>query len=131
MARRHLLLGVALCLVAACRDSLPTAPSDLQSGLIIYEHANYLGASAHLDESIANLDDFKGPCVEQDTDANGLTTSRETWNDCVSSVRLAPGWRATLYRDDGPSRLRFGAKLFAGFLLATIVVGQLMNRLAS
>lgn len=21
------------------------------------------------------------------------------WNDCVSSVRVAPGWRATLYRD--------------------------------
>ena len=100
MARRHLVLGVAFCLVAACRDSLPMAPSDLQSGLIIYEHANYQGASAHLTESVANLDDFKGPCIEYES-SGGTTTTRETWDDCISSVRLAPGWRATLYRDDG------------------------------
>ena len=25
---------------------------------------------------------------------------KDVWNDCISSIRLAPGWRATLYRDD-------------------------------
>ena len=98
-ARRCLGLAIALCLVA-CRDSLPTGPSDLQSGLIIYEHASYLGDSAHITESVSNLDDFKGPCIEYET-SGGVTTTRETWDDCISSVRLAPGWRATLYRDDG------------------------------
>jgi hypothetical protein len=92
-------LGVALCLVA-CQDSLPTAPSDLLTGLVIYEHANYRGESAHIAESVGNLDDFKGPCVEYYSSGD-TTTAHETWNDCISSVRLAPGWRATLYRDRG------------------------------
>lgn len=98
-ARRHLGLAFALGLVA-CRDSLPTGPSELQSGLIIYEHANYAGASAHITESVSNLDDFKGPCIEYES-SGGTTTTRETWDECISSVRLAPGWRATLYREDG------------------------------
>ncbi len=36
---------------------------------------------------------------------------------------------ATLFRDAGPSRLRFGATLFAGFLLAAIIMSRLMARL--
>ncbi|MDP2319053.1 MAG: peptidase inhibitor family I36 protein [Acidobacteriota bacterium] len=56
-------------------------------------HANFLGNSAHLTADVADLRDFRGPCVHND----GETSSR-TWNDCVSSVRVAPGWRATLYR---------------------------------
>ena len=38
---------------------------------------------------------------------------------------------ATLYRDDRASRLRFGGKLFVAFLLAAIVAGRLMARLAA
>lgn len=33
---------------------------------------------------------------------------------------------ATLQRDDTPSRLRFGLKLFAAFVLSVLVVGWLM-----
>jgi len=33
---------------------------------------------------------------------------------------------ATLLREDGPSRLRFGALVFGAFLLSVIVVGWLM-----
>jgi hypothetical protein len=28
-------------------------------------------------------------------------TAAEDWNDCISSVRVAPGWRATIYKDTG------------------------------
>jgi hypothetical protein len=97
--RRYAVLGLVVCLVA-CQDSLPGAPTDLQSGLIIYEHANYQGASAHITESVGNLDDFEGPCIAYDS-SGGVSTAYDTWNECVSSVRLAPGWRATLYRDTG------------------------------
>ena len=38
---------------------------------------------------------------------------------------------ATLYRDDAASRLRFGAKLFAAFLLAAVVMGRLMAHVQS
>jgi hypothetical protein len=100
-ARKRLLSLAFLVCLAACQDSLPMAPSDLQSGVVIYQHANFRGESAHLTESVGNLADFKGPCIETDTSADGSTTTRESWNDCVSSVRVAPGWQATLYRNTG------------------------------
>jgi hypothetical protein len=74
-------------------EELPMAPSSLTAGIILYEHANFLGNSAHLTGDIPDLRDFRGPCLE-----DGEDSSSRDWNDCVSSVRVAPGWRATLYR---------------------------------
>ena len=71
---------------------LPMAPTSLNAGIILYEHANFLGNSAHLTGDLADLRDVKGPCIK------GEDASTRDWNDCVSSVRVAPGWRATLYR---------------------------------
>ena len=71
---------------------LPMAPTALTAGVILYEHANFLGNSAHLTADIADLRDVRGPCI------TGDDASTRDWNDCVSSVRVAPGWRATLYR---------------------------------
>lgn len=76
-------------------EELPMAPSSLTAGIVLYEHANFLGNSAHLTGDIADLRDVKGPCFQ------GTDASTRDWNDCVSSVRVAPGWRATLYR--GPN----------------------------
>src|SRR5689334_8833198 len=49
---------VALTLVAfsnACDKAprLPTAPSELLTGIVVYEHANFLGASAHITNDIS------------------------------------------------------------------------------
>lgn len=67
---------------------------------MIYEHANYEGESAQVTDDIRDLKDYKGPCVNSyDSTPYGSTVQRD-WNDCISSIRLAPGWRATLYRDD-------------------------------
>jgi len=90
-----LLIGMAGCEAA----SLPTAPSDLTSGVSIYEHANFSGDSALLTTSYTNLSEFKGPCEHSDTDANGTVSYTYDWNDCVSSVKVAQGWRAVIYRD--------------------------------
>ena len=68
------------------------APTPFTTGIILYEHSNYLGKSAHLTVDLHDLRDFRGPCFEGDD------ASSRNWNDCVSSVRVAPGWRATLYR---------------------------------
>ena len=68
------------------------APSALTSGVILYEHANFLGNSAHLTADVPDLRDFRGPCFQGDD------ASARNWNDCVSSVRVAPGWRVILYR---------------------------------
>ena len=78
---------------------LPAAPSDVTAGLTLYEHANYEGGSALLTQSIGDLTDFKGPCEHEVDGYDGTSTTFYDWNDCISSIRLAPGWRATVYRD--------------------------------
>jgi hypothetical protein len=82
---------VALAALSGCETTLPVAPSELTTGIIIYEHANFLGGSAHVTEDIKDLRSIdRGPCTLEDS---------TTWNDCMSSVRVAPGTRVTLYRD--------------------------------
>ncbi|MEO5895674.1 MAG: peptidase inhibitor family I36 protein [Vicinamibacterales bacterium] len=88
---------VASLLSATCTNSMPTSPSELSTGLVIYEHANCLGTSAHVTNEIADLKDFEGPCVQPSKVATPL---KRRWNDCVSSIRIATGWRATVYHDD-------------------------------
>jgi len=93
---RTVTAAAILLLIAACQDAgLPTAPSELRTGLVAYEHANFVGASAHITRSLTDLKDVKGPCEHDDGDGN---VTRD-WNDCISSIRIAPGWRATVYRD--------------------------------
>jgi hypothetical protein len=102
---RFIVMGLAAVLVVAgvvaCQKSLPSGPSDPQTGIVIYEDANYQGRSAHLTEDVRDLRDVRGPCESYDSDGNGGGRYVYDWNDCVSSVRVSPGWRATLYRGDG------------------------------
>jgi hypothetical protein len=90
-----LVTAIALVVVGyGCNPTeLPMAPTSLTAGIILYEHANFLGNSAHLTGDVPDLREFRGPCIKGDD------ASSRDWNDCVSSVRVAPGWRATLYRD--------------------------------
>ena len=96
--RRTIASSLVLVSFLGCQASLPTAPSELATGIVVYEHANFLGASAHITEDISDLREFKGPCYEPSGDSASNT---DVWNDCISSVRVAPGWSATLYRDTG------------------------------
>jgi hypothetical protein len=88
--------GVVLAVVVfGCeRPELPMSPTTPNEGIVLFEHANFLGNSAYITGDIPDLRDFRGPCFHESGDA----TARD-WNDCVSSVRVAPGWRATIYRD--------------------------------
>ena len=94
---------IASLAVAGCQKSLPSAPSELVTGITIYEDANYRGRSALLTRDARDLEDFSGPCEHSElvSTANGSTTRYVyDWNDCISSIRVAPGWRAVVYRDD-------------------------------
>jgi hypothetical protein len=88
--------GVAIAWCNGCDDNkLPTEPTELTAGVVIYEHSNFMGRSAYLAGDIKDLRDFDGPCVHSDGE-----DSINVWDDCVSSIRVAPGWRAVLYQDD-------------------------------
>jgi hypothetical protein len=84
---------------------LPAAPPELTRGVVLWEHAGFRGKSIHIFASVGsismNLWDYKGPCAtftkELDSDYDPEKTL--TWDDCVSSVQIAPGWRVTLYED--------------------------------
>ena len=94
------LVAAALTTLAsgACEvQSLPTSPSALTIGITVYEHADYRGRSGHVTSDIKDLKDFEGPCLRS---TGGDDPDVYAWNDCISSIRVAPGWRATLYRDD-------------------------------
>jgi hypothetical protein len=86
-------ISVAAFAIRCSDEELPMAPSDLATGIVVYEHANFAGNTAHITSDMSDLRDFRGPCVHENQD--GVTRD---WNDCISSVRVAPGWRATLYR---------------------------------
>ena len=96
-------VGVLL-LLGSCSKNLPGAPSELTTGITIYENANFGGASALLTKDVSDLRDFNGPCEVTTTltlpNGSVQTSTTRTWNDCISSIRVAPGWRATVYRDD-------------------------------
>ena len=101
------ILVAVLLATASCGStpSLPAAPSDLESGVVVYENANYQGESAYLAQSIPDLREFNGPC-EHDTGTSDAPDTTYDWNDCISSIRVAAGTHAIAYRDpryQGPS----------------------------
>jgi hypothetical protein len=86
--------GAAALALAACGSVKSLGPTAPDEGIIFYVHANFIGSSQQTSADVTNLGEVEGPCVKGDQDS---ATAR--WDDCVSSVRVMPGWRATLYRD--------------------------------
>ena len=77
--------------------SLPTGPSELTTGITIYLNANFQGDSAHVTGDISNLASVRGGPSSCNRQNEGESNEYSSWDDCVSSLRIAPGWRATLY----------------------------------
>jgi hypothetical protein len=94
-------LAAAVLLLGGCMKKLPTGATDSTSGITIYEHANFRGASALLNRDVSSLSDYSGPCEHSSTSTypGGGGTTTHNWSDCVSSLKVAPGWRATIYVD--------------------------------
>jgi hypothetical protein len=84
----------------ACeRNTLPSPPAPLTRGVVIFQDANFGGAAAHVTGDLASLRGYGSPCVETaDTgDDPYFSVGSRTWSNCISSVRVAPGWQAVLY----------------------------------
>lgn len=89
--------GVMLSLaIAACSDSdfEILGPTPLDEGIILYMHANFAGPSQALNVDVRDLTRVEGPC------SGGGEGETPTWTECVSSIRVLPGWSATLFEDE-------------------------------
>ena len=82
--------------VAACSDSdfEILGPTPLDEGIIIYIHANFAGGSQALNVDVRDLTRVEGPC------SDGGEGETPSWRECVSSVRVLPGWSATFFEDE-------------------------------
>ena len=84
--------ALVLALVVAACDR-KTGPTE---GVTLYEHPDYGGEARTFDGNFNDLDAVEGPC-------RGFFDSADQpgdWEGCVSSVRVSPGWEATLYEHD-------------------------------
>jgi hypothetical protein len=88
--------GVVLSgLLAACEsDFVVLGPTPPDQGIVIYIHADFIGASQSLDVDVRDLTRTEGPC------SRGGEGEEPSWRECVSSIRVFPGWSAVLYRDE-------------------------------
>ena len=86
-------IGVIVALVAAACTSNFTAlgPTPAGEGIVIYLHADFAGPSQAMNVDVADLGKVQGSC------SSGAEGESPTWEDCVSSVKVMPGWSATLY----------------------------------
>ena len=86
----------ALVLLPACSGDRiqPLGPTPQDEGIVIYVHAGFRGTSQAIAADVRNLASVEGPCSKGTEDSISLT-----WDDCVSSIKVMPGWAATIYRD--------------------------------
>ena len=89
------LLILMAILAGACDDNpaVTPTPSENLEGVIIYSRDNFnfeldQGDADLLRNDVSDLRARIGPCMD-------------TWDDCISSIELSDGWRATLYERDG------------------------------
>lgn len=86
-----------ICVVAfaatACSSMQSLGPTPADEGIIIYLHADFAGPSQALNVDVPDLANVQGSC------SSGQEGETPSWSDCISSVKVMPGWRATLFRD--------------------------------
>lgn len=84
-ASLSVVVGLAL---PACESH--TGPSE---GVTVFEHPDFQGSSHTIEGNTFDFDDLRGPCGE-------TTTRSGDWDNCISSIRISPGWEAVFYEHD-------------------------------
>jgi hypothetical protein len=85
-------LLIASSFIGANGCGSPTAPTP-EEGVTLYVDRDYRSTKRIIDSDETNLAKaVSGPCNEGDY-------SPGNWDDCVSSIRVSPGWAAVGYRD--------------------------------
>lgn len=92
---RSRLLEALACgaVLAGCAGVPALGPTPAGEGIIIYPHASFVGPSQGINVDVSDLGRVQGPC------SSGAEGEVPSWADCISSVRVLPGWSTTLYED--------------------------------
>ena len=95
---------VTLLVLGVSCGGNPTAPAPIR-GVTIYQHPNFGGDHYAFNSatSFPNFSFLVGPCGSGGDPFSPVFSpvSRNTWHRCVSSVKVAEGWSATVFeRDD-------------------------------
>lgn len=95
LTRKRLAIGIVSLMLAGCGTDLSVlGPTPPDQGIVIFVHVDYAGSSQAVNVDVHDLTKTEGPC------SSGGEGEQPTWRKCVSSVRVFPGWSATLYRDE-------------------------------
>jgi hypothetical protein len=84
---------VLALLIPACGSVDPLGPTPLDQGVVVFMHSGFRGTSQQIGADVTDLTRVEGPCNIGEDGGTG------TWNDCISSIRLLPGYYARLYGD--------------------------------
>ena len=82
---------IALAGIANGCERPVAGPDTATEGIVVYLDANYSGQSLPVSLSAWALGELTGACNQ--------TRVKGDWNDCISSIRVAPGWQAVIYSD--------------------------------
>jgi hypothetical protein len=88
--------SILVSVLGACgsSDFIILGPTPPDEGIVIYIHRDYAGSSQAINVDVRDLDRVEGPCSE------GAEGEVPSWHECVSSIRVLPGWMATIYEDE-------------------------------
>jgi hypothetical protein len=89
-AIRAWLAAAVLGTACAAGPTEPTAP--FGQGVSLYPDSLYRGKTVTIDGDVSDLSRLRGPCGGSDDEPSHF-------EDCVSSLRIPPGWSATVFRD--------------------------------
>ena len=91
-AHRVLCAAAVAFLIPGCGGTQPLGPTPLDQGIVIFIHSGFRGTSQQVGADVPDLTRAEGPCA---ADEGG----KGSWNDCISSIRVLPGWTARVYGD--------------------------------
>jgi hypothetical protein len=93
MRASGLLAAASIGLTIVACGTEPLGPTPVDQGIIVYLHSGFRGTSQQVGEDVSDLTRIEGPCQLDENGGGG------SWNDCISSIRVLPGWRARVYGD--------------------------------
>jgi hypothetical protein len=92
-ARAQVIVAIAMTIGAiGCESPEPLGPTPVDQGVIVYLNSGYRGVSQQVGADVDDLGKIEGPCSASEGGTG-------TWNDCISSIRVLPGWHARIYGD--------------------------------